>query len=65
MEEAATPPKLLKIPEVAEIIGVQEKTIKEWMRLKKAPPHLKLNGCVRFDPKVLSDWINARAQNAA
>jgi len=49
--------KLLTVKETAVILSVAEKTLYEWAELNKIP-HLKLNGCLRFEYDELMRWIN-------
>lgn len=49
--------RLLKVPEIAKITGLKEKTIREYVH-RRAIPYIKLNGAVLFDPTEIMRWIN-------
>lgn len=55
--------KLLKVREVAEMLGMRDKTIYQWAELGQMPS-VKMNGSVRFDPKELDAWVE-RCKKAA
>ena len=58
--------KLLNVDEVALILNVSPSTIRGWVFEKKIP-FVKFGigkkSVVRFNPKVLNDWINENSKN--
>lgn len=57
--------ELLTVDEVAKVLKVAPKTIRQWVYRGEIPNH-KINGIVRFDGKAIQEWISAssRAQTA-
>jgi excisionase family DNA binding protein len=51
--------KLLTVAEAAAICGVGEATIYNWVTDGKMP-HIKLGRIIRFDERVLGDWLIAQ-----
>jgi len=47
---------ILKVKEVAELLGVKEKTLYQWAEMGQIPC-LKLNGCLRFDLDDIRGWV--------
>ena len=57
-------PKLLyNIQEVAECLGVTDRTVYKWID-EHGFPVLKIGGSVRFSPKAVQEWIDARVATA-
>lgn len=54
------PTPLLTPAEVAEKLKVPEKTIRNWVGLKRIP-HVKLGRSLRFDEKRIDNWVAARS----
>jgi len=50
--------KLLTVKEVAGMLNVAEKTLYQWCELRQIP-HVKMNGCLRFDPRDIEKWLVA------
>ena len=50
--------KLVSIKEIAEMLGVKPSTLYQWAELGQVPC-IKLNGCLRFNPADISDWIES------
>jgi excisionase family DNA binding protein len=48
--------RLVTAHEVAELLAVSVRTIRDWTYLRKIP-FIKINGAVRFDLKVLKKWV--------
>ena len=48
--------RLVTAKEVAELLAVSVRTIRDWVYLRKIP-FIKINGAVRFDLKVLKKWV--------
>ncbi len=48
--------RLVTAKEVAELLAVSVRTIRDWTYLRKIP-FVKINGAVRFDLKVLKEWV--------
>jgi excisionase family DNA binding protein len=45
----------LNIDEVAEVLGMNRKTVERWARASRIPS-FKLGNQVRFDPRLLAEW---------
>ena len=50
------PEKLWTVAEVAEFLGVTERTVRTWQRSHRLP-FLKIGGTVRFRPGDVWDWV--------
>lgn len=50
--------KLLGVKEIASMLNVKPSTLYQWAELGQIPC-VKLNGCLRFDLKDISEWINS------
>jgi excisionase family DNA binding protein len=50
---------LLKQKEIAELIGVSERTIERW-RKDRIMPYKKVNGRIRFDPTIIEKWLDKK-----
>lgn len=48
--------KLVGVKEISEMLSVKPKTIYQWAELDQIP-HAKINGCLRFDPIDIVQWI--------
>ena len=44
--------KLMSVPEVAEVLGVKEPTVRKWIQEKKIV-YIKIGSFVRFDPEYI------------
>lgn len=54
--------KLLKISEVAELIGISIRTLYDWSASGRIPS-IKINGALRYDADEINGWINGHKQN--
>ncbi|MGC2853841.1 helix-turn-helix domain-containing protein [Novispirillum sp. DQ9] len=54
--EAATS-SLLTPKEVASILRVSEKTLKNWRSLRLGPPFIKVGGVVRYRRRSVDRWL--------
>ncbi|MBI4820867.1 MAG: helix-turn-helix domain-containing protein [Deltaproteobacteria bacterium] len=52
---------LMTVVEVAELLRVSRSTVYAWIA-EGAIPFLKIRGVVRFEPDVLSAWVQASAR---
>jgi predicted DNA-binding transcriptional regulator AlpA len=53
-------PKLMKISEVAEFMGVTEAVIYEWRRMGEGPPFLHITArTVRYDRDDVIEWARS------
>lgn len=52
---------LLSLDDVANFLGVSQKTVRRWM-LSKRLPHVRLGRVVRFRQDELLRWIEARRE---
>lgn len=55
-EETDMNVNLLTVKGLSNMLGVKEKTLYQWAELKQIP-HIKLNGCLRFDVGDIEKWI--------
>ena len=53
--------KLLNIQEISDLLGVKPSTVRKWVHLGFIP-HVKLGRAVRFDKKVIEDWVTERSR---
>jgi excisionase family DNA binding protein len=51
--------KLLKVPQLAEMINISPKTIYDWVH-KGRIPHYKLEGSLRFDVDEVKRWLRSK-----
>jgi predicted DNA-binding transcriptional regulator AlpA len=51
--------RLLKSKELAELLGFQESTLRQWRSEGVGPPYLRLGHRVRYSPEVVSAWVAA------
>jgi len=49
---------LITVKELSEFLAVKPKTLYQWAELQQIP-HLKLNGCLRFDLDDIAAWIKS------
>ncbi len=47
---------ILTVKELSTLIKVKDKTLYQWAELGQIP-HLKLNGCLRFDLDDIKKWL--------
>ncbi len=50
------PKQLQTAKEIASYFQVSPKTVYQWAELGQIP-HLKLNGCIRFDLDAINEWL--------
>lgn len=50
---------LITAKEVAEMLGVNYKTVYEWERQKRIPS-VRVGRCVRFRPSELAEWLRKK-----
>lgn len=53
-------PRLLTLPEVAEVLRVSPKTVRRL--LKRGLPCYRFGRSVRFEPTAVSRWLEARQE---
>ncbi len=58
-----THPRLLRAREVAEIVGVSEKTLHRYIR-ERDFPCLRIGRVLRFSPGDVFRWLEARKEDA-
>jgi len=51
--------QLLRIPDLAEQLGVTERFIRRLV-FERRIPYLKIGKFIRFDPTVVDEWISER-----
>lgn len=54
----------LKVCHLVELLGLEKSKIYE-MVSSGCIPHYRLDGCIRFDPRVTAEWLRARMVPAA
>ena len=52
-------PRLLTLPEVAEVLSVSQKTVRRLVA--RGFPHIRFGRVLRFDPADVHRWIVARS----
>ena len=52
--------EFIKIKEVAEVLGVTETTIYNWMKEKIPIPHYKKHGATRFVKDEVVKWFKSK-----
>lgn len=56
---------LIRCEHVAEILGVEIRTLADWRLLGKGPPFVRIsNKCVRYRKADLDEWVAARVYNS-
>jgi excisionase family DNA binding protein len=58
---AARPQPLASTAEVADMLGVPEKTLVEWRYHGKGPEYLKVGRYVRYSWSAVNAWLATRA----
>ena len=48
--------KILTVKEMSNLLKVKDKTLYQWAELEQIP-HMKFNGCLRFDLEDIEAWI--------
>jgi predicted DNA-binding transcriptional regulator AlpA len=52
--------RLLRTSEVAEALGLAEKTLRNWISTGKGPKPIRMpNGSVRYHGATVLEWLNA------
>lgn len=57
-------PRLLDTKQVAEMLAVPVWSLRELVRKKKGPPHLRIGRRVRFTEAAVMRWIEDQTSNA-
>lgn len=52
--------KLLTAQQVADILGVKPRTVREWLRAGKIPGTILPDGGMRFNQQVIESWLDKR-----
>lgn len=53
--------QLVDEEQAAHILALRPDTLREWRRLGKGPPHVRISSrCVRYRLRDLEDWIESR-----
>jgi len=55
---------LLNVREVAEMLGVSERSVWRWSATGILPPGIKIGGCVRWPEETIRRWIRKREREA-
>ena len=61
MGDGVAVPKLLSVPELADLLGVRPDTLYTW-RARGRLPHVKVGGRLLFDPRAISAWLADHAK---
>jgi predicted DNA-binding transcriptional regulator AlpA len=48
--------RLITVNDVAKMLAVKPETLYQWAEMRQIP-HLKINGCLRFDIRYIEPWI--------
>ena len=66
MSVALTGKRILRLPEVLEIVGVSRSTISRWVEKREFPAPIKLGGsnsrCVGWLSHEVYDWMDQRSE---
>lgn len=54
------PNRLLDVDDLAELAHVSVGTVRDWLRRGIAPKPARLGRLLRWDPRVVSDWLSER-----
>jgi excisionase family DNA binding protein len=52
--------KLLTANQVAEILSVTPRTVRDWLKEGRIPGIILPGGSIRFNPQVIESWIEKR-----
>src|SRR5438445_9837954 len=55
---------LMRPEEVARILGISESTLAKWRCAKTGPPYLRIGGQVRYDARLLEQWLESRTEES-
>jgi len=55
---------MLKVREVATMLGVSERSVWRWSATGVLPPGIKIGGCVRWPEETIRRWIRKREKEA-
>lgn len=58
------PPRLLNIPQLAELLGVPDRHIRRLVQERRIP-YIKWGHLIRFDPAEVRHWIDAYRRRPA
>lgn len=58
------PARLLTTPEVAEVLGVEVRTLERWRKAGTGPPFMLFGRTLRYHPGRLAQWLAAHEQGA-
>ena len=58
--------QLLNERQVAELLGLQVRTLQGWRFRRRGPGFIRISGkCVRYSPATIQAWIDAHAKTTA
>jgi len=55
---------MLNVRQVAEMLGVSERSVWRWSSDGTLPPGIKIGAAVRWPQRALEDWLAKREQQA-
>jgi excisionase family DNA binding protein len=53
------PEKLWTVTDVAEYLGVTERTVRTWQRTRRLP-YIRIGGTIRFSQREVEAWVAGR-----
>jgi DNA-binding transcriptional MerR regulator len=53
---------LLRVRDLAEMLQVNARTIRRWRDARILPPALSIEGVVRWEPRVVHEWLASRRE---
>lgn len=59
---AAPRPPLLRVREVAALLRVTQRTVRDWRARKFLPPAFATGAIVRWRPDVIEEWIDSHVE---
>ena len=55
--------RFIGVKELAEYLGIKDKTVYTWVHMRKIP-YVKMGGLVKFDLKKIEKWVKEREVEA-
>jgi excisionase family DNA binding protein len=52
--------RLLKSKELAEVLGLEDNTLRIWRARAEGPPYYKVGSTVRYDEERVREWLEDR-----
>jgi len=64
LTRAFEPRRLMRPEEVACFLGVSESTLAKWRCAKTGPPYIRIGGQVRYDARLIEQWLESRTEES-